>query len=468
MNQATTDPSPTDSGNGAAPAGVQRNAGFEAAVQYPLFSSILNRRSRRISKGLREVPAGSLSYTSSQEPQPLTPLEEALLIASTGITGIAMHDVPFKTPDGKDIVSAWMHQTRGRAASSPDNAQATHFFLINDSGVYFLKPPKDVDPYLLRDGLTPENLIALAEQSKHQVLDERLDFPREFPCYFSSNGYVSNMPGSTILVPVVDMTKQYINGLMQLIAQEDGSPRPTFIDDWNFYRSAGLKKWVKSGYLSKDQRLPLGLLGTFRIDIEAGLLLQNALLTIQAMGLGGWIHAAFYAPLLLGDRDFAKYGPGLGFRYEKPKRSLRRLLRIPITPLPAWRANPVGLDGVLEGYCPPYYSNMSEAVDALIASKYGPGGVYSDTKNFEGVTKPGVAERFLDEVPRYSPQVIQCAKDICNYIWDTYGRFPAHTDAIFVPGVWVQAHHLDLAYYDRLFEQGYTDTQANHDGLWHA
>lgn len=445
------------------------DAGLQSAAQYPLFSAIQNRRSRRISKGLKGVPAGSLSYTSTQEPQPLTPLEEALLIASTGITGIAMHDVPYKTPEGKDIVSAWMHRTQGRAASSPDNAQATHFFLINDSGVYFLRPPKDVDPNVLKEGgFTPENLIALAEKTKLKVLDERLDFPREFPCYFSSNGYVSNMPGSTILVPVVDMTKQYINGIMQLIAQEDGSQRPTFIDDWNFYRSAGLKKWTKSGYLSKEQRLPLGLLGGFRIDIEAGLLLQNVLLSLQAMGLGGWIHAAFYAPLLLGDADFAKYGPGLGFRYEKPKRTLGRLLRIPVTPLPAWRPNPVGLDGVLEGYCPPYYSNMDEAVDALIASKYGPGGVYSDPKNFEGVNKPGVTERFLDEVPRYSPQVIQCAKDVCNYIWDTYGRFPAHVDAMFVPGVWVQAHHLDLEYYDQLFEKGYTEAQANHQQLWHG
>ena len=31
----------------------------------------------------------------------------------------------------------------GRTAGSPDNAQGTHFFLINDSGTYFLRklPP---------------------------------------------------------------------------------------------------------------------------------------------------------------------------------------------------------------------------------------------------------------------------------------------------------------------------------------
>jgi hypothetical protein len=37
-------------------------------------------------------------------------------------------------------------------------------------------------------------------------------------------------------------------------------------------------------------------------------------------------------------------------------------------------ANPVGLDGVLEGYCPPYYPSMDAAVDAVVArlSRKGP------------------------------------------------------------------------------------------------
>ncbi len=53
--------------------------------------------------------------------------------------------------------------------------------------------------------------------------------------------------------------------------------------------------------------------------------------------------------------------------------------------------------------------------------------------------------------PHYSAEVIAYTKDICNYIYETYGRFPAHVDAMFVPGVWIQAHHLDLAYYDQLY-----------------
>ena len=36
----------------------------------------------------------------------------------------------------------------GRTAGGPDNAQGTHFFLINDSGTYFLRklPPLEATP----------------------------------------------------------------------------------------------------------------------------------------------------------------------------------------------------------------------------------------------------------------------------------------------------------------------------------
>src|SRR5688500_18415851 len=103
--------------------------GFRRALEYPLFSAFLNRRTRRIGKGLQRIPAKSLTYTSYEDPQPLTALEEAMLIAATGVTGLTMHDVPFQTPDGKDITMSLYLHIQGRTASSPDNVQMTHFFL---------------------------------------------------------------------------------------------------------------------------------------------------------------------------------------------------------------------------------------------------------------------------------------------------------------------------------------------------
>jgi hypothetical protein len=144
------------------------------------------------------------------------------------------------------------------------------------------------------------------------------------------------------------------------------------------------------------------------------------------------------------------------------------LIKRAVTPLPAWRPNPVGMNGLLEGLCPPYYNNMSEAVDALLNIKYGKSGLYTDPKYFDQVFKPKLAESFLEQVPHFSADVVECCKDICNYIYDTYGRFPAHVDAMYVPGVQVQAHHLDLAYYDKIYTQGYSSTQADHQANWHG
>jgi hypothetical protein len=449
------------------PLQVQPSAGLAEALAYPLLGTIFNRRSRRISKGIKSIPAGSLTYQSRHEPHPLSPLEEALLIAATGVTGVTMPDQPFATEEGKPLVGSPMVDVLGRAAGSPDNAQATHFFLLNDQGTYFLRRPAGDAALALAQGpLTAERLIAYADACKVRVLDQRVDFPRQYPYYLGRNRYVSNLPGTTILVPVVDLTRQYINGLMFLLTQDDGH-RPTFIDDWNFYRVAGVKKWVKSGFLNPDLKIPLGVLGSARIQIEAEMLLQNVFLTMQAMGLGGWVHAGFTGPVLLGDEDYRNDGRHLGFRFHTPHRPLRKLFRF-LFPLPSWRPNPVGLDGLLEGYCPPYHPSMSVAIDKLLEHKYGPGGLYSDPKEFDRVFKPGLASRFCHEVPHYTPEVVACAKDVCTYIYETYDRFPAHADAMFVPGVWIQAHHLDLDYYDQLYSNGYAPIHARHDELWHG
>jgi hypothetical protein len=440
-----------------------QNPGLAAALSYPLFSALFHRRSRRIIKGIRSVPAGALSYQSDQKPQPLSALEEAVLIAAVGATGVTLPDRPFQSDTGENILGTPNLNMIGRAAGSPDNAQATHFFLLNDSGTYFLRKldlPAAVLP------LTAAELVRRAELSKQKVLDGRLDFPRRFPYYLDSNRFLSNLPGSTILVPVVDMTRQYINALMYLLTEPDGN-RPTFLDDRNFYRPAGVKKWVRSGFLNKDLKLPLGVLGPMRTQIEADLLLQNLMLVIQAMGLGGWIHACVAPPYLLGNPYQSKESKGLGFRHVKPPFRLLDLLRWG-TFLPSVRANPVGLDGVLECMCPPYYKTMSDAVDAVVALKYGPKGVYNDPAYFRGVFKGDGGDRYLQGVPHYRPEVIACAKDVCNYIYATHGRFPAHVDAVYVPGIWIQVHHLDLRYYDQLFKDGYTETQARHQELWHG
>jgi hypothetical protein len=435
--------------------------GFQQARDYPLWRALFDRRSRRISKGLKRINAGSNSYSSNQQPQALTDLEEAMLIAATGVTGMTVPDRPFQDESGNPILGTPNLTMFGRAAGSTDNCQATHFFLINDSGTFFLKR---LDPQINSAPPTAEEMIARARQSKVQVLDHRLDFPRWFPYYLDSNRFLSNVPGSTILFPVVDMTRQYINALMYLLTEPDGH-RPMFVDDRNFYLPAGTRKWARNGFLNRQLKVPLGLLGSMRTQIEADLLLQNLMLLLQAMGLGGWIHASVAPTHLLGNPYLSTF-KGLGFHHVKPAwRPLDFLRWGTLSGAP--RSHPVGLKGLLEGTCPPYYPTMAQAVQSVIDQKYASGGTYRSEAYFDAIFNNGLGEKYLREVPRYDPRVIECVIDVCTYILDTHGRFPAHVDAIYVPGVWIQAHHLDLQYYDKLFKNGYCRMHAEHEQLWH-
>ena len=76
-----------------------RNPGLEALLAYPLVQAIGERRTRRVAQGC-SILAGPLSHHSANAPQPLTPLEEAILVCSTGLTGVVMHDGPLQKPSG--------------------------------------------------------------------------------------------------------------------------------------------------------------------------------------------------------------------------------------------------------------------------------------------------------------------------------------------------------------------------------
>jgi hypothetical protein len=116
--------------------------GLADLLRYPLMSALAERRTRRIARGT-SLSAASLSHTSTNAPAPLSPLEEAILIVSTGLTGPVMHDGPLKKPDGRDELGSPFVHVIGKTASSPDNSHPTSFFLINDSGIWLIKTPKD-------------------------------------------------------------------------------------------------------------------------------------------------------------------------------------------------------------------------------------------------------------------------------------------------------------------------------------
>jgi hypothetical protein len=465
--------------------------GLHELFAYPLMSAIFDRRTRRVARGT-SIPSGPISYTSANKPAPLTPLEEAVLIVSTGLTGsTTMHDVPAKNADGSERFSAPLINVLARSASSIDNAHAVSFFLINDEGTWLIKQLRNQEavaalaqrPPRWRDW-TEADWLTAASGLKHRLYKERLDFPRHWPYYFIWNRQLSNRPGTTILLPIVDLTRQFINVVISLLSEEDGQ-RPLFVDDWRRFHPRSLLDWgawlaswigivpnipyqiiggAKRGrdkWLNSEFPVPIGHYNTLRTDYETFFQMQNLMLVAQGMGLGAWVHAAVDAPYLF-ERDPEKGKFGIEFRMQKPTKWRRW------PPLPVPLENPIGIDGVLEALTPPYVESMDAAVDQVIEEKYGPGGTYGDDVIFDRAYKKNeYGDAFLKMANRRpKTEAVEYAKEICNYIYDTYGRFPAHANAFHLPGVWLQFSHLELEFYEKYFDASLYRRQAAHHEMW--
>jgi hypothetical protein len=111
---------------------------------------------------------------------------------------------------------------------------------------------------------------------------------------------------------------------------------------------------------------------------------------------------------------------------------------------------------------------MNEAVDRVLEEKYGPTGTYGDNSVFDrSYQKSEYGDAYLKmAAKRPSKEAVDYAKEICNYIYDTYGRFPAHTNAFHLPGVWLQFSHLEMEFYDKYFDRDLYHRQARHHELW--
>jgi hypothetical protein len=471
---------------------AKHRPGFlEDLCTYPLLSALVERRTRRVPRGA-SLDAGALSHCSNNPPSPLTRLEEAVLICSLGVTGITTHDGPLnKQGGGQELGTPFMNIV-ARTGSSADNCQATSFFMINDEGIWLLKYPRGRVALSLLKELPPrwtdwheQEWLHAADQVKVRISDRRLDFPREYPYYLGWNAQLSNLPGTTIFLPVVDCTRQYINALLILLSEPDGR-RPLLVDDWRKFRPKGAierlawlggllgispkipyqpiggLKWIRNGFVCKDNVGPLGFGRTLRTDYEAFLFMQNLLLVGEALGLGGWVHSSVFPPYLW-QQDPTKQWHGLGFRMVEPK-PVR-----PTPPVPASQPNPVGIDSILESCCPPYVKTMDEAVERVLEDKFGSQGAYGDVDVFARSYKSrGSAEEFLHKARRFSNQAVEYTKEICNYIIGTYGRFPAHVDAFYTPGIWIQFSHLEMEYYEKFYDPAQFQRQAKHHALWHS
>jgi hypothetical protein len=119
---------------------------------------------------------------------------------------------------------------------------------------------------------------------------------------------------------------------------------------------------------------------------------------------------------------------------------------------------------VFQAYCPPYFASMDAAVEAVLRP-YARNARATDASTVSSYLMSDAEHR--RSTVSVSEEGIACTKAVCNYIHETYGRFPGSLDAMHL--MWVfQAHHLDTDFYDRFFRPGaYGPTHAAHMTTWH-
>jgi len=374
-------------------------------------------------------------FKSKEKPVPLTELETAVLCAvASGTTGLVSGDnIPLPT----------YPTYTGRPVPVPCNMWAFGLFFVNDQGVFFYNAPEPTKQWEIETPEDREKILRWYRQNTVKVSD-KFDVPLSPPALQSSNKWDAFRPGSTAFLIVADNTRELINAYLLFASYGD---RFEVIDD-RTGKPAGCEKWIKSGWLNG----PEAPLSTFEImlcisnGVVAGAMMQNMLLTMSAMGLGGYPFDGFAPIFILGGTPLAR---GLGFRFASDKRGV---------------PNPVGKDDLFEALCPPY-KRMDEAVDFVVGQKFGPEGCLSLEKREMGPYK-NFAE-IKPKVETMPKEAIECAKAITNYCYDTYGRFPVNYDTMII-AMGVQAHHLDSEFYEKNIDLPLPSAMRDHMRVWHG
>jgi hypothetical protein len=417
--------------------------GLEEAVRFPLVEALLGRRARRFPLGA-SIPDGPLAYTSEHPPLPLGELEQMLVLCATaGNTGwINLHP---HNPNYSPKIPNYAGAAGGRTFPSSAGFHTTEFFYTDDDGVYFL-PTRDSGLLEPRSaaGLDLHGYLEAHRARIQKLASGRLHIPARPAHIEMHNPWAVNQPGSTLIFPVADLAQHQLAALCYLV--KNGA---CIYDDVNGNPIPGLERFsslvdVENPYpLTFVEQLSLG-----EVAVELSTACYAGMLMLQALGLGGWMFDGITASSVLGASGDPEM-PGLGFQYQTDPR----------WPLP----NVTGLPGIFEGFCPPHHPDMRAAVEALVQRKFGAGGPfhastpgpYRDSAGVRGAGEP------------HDEQFIECVSVMAQYVFDRFGKFPATVPSIYML-TYLQAHHLDLGFYDTHFAPGaYLETHRQHLRDWH-
>jgi len=407
--------------------------------RYSLFEALYGRRSRRFGLGF-ELTEGPFAYRSSEPPVSLSELEEAFLVAAgAGISGVPLWDMG--TPLARSIGDGRTH------SSTTAGGGRTVLLMTNDDGVYAIDAAAEGAAKVRQIETADERqtIVEVYRRRRKKLRPGRLEIPRRIPPLFAHDFWDANRPGSTVFMPICDVSQTLIGIISQMVDADAGrfvkgqGGGMYVVDDRHGFRPAGTEPWAKRGFLDRKKLLPLSILerqACYFMFAEPALVCQNMFLATEALGVGGWMYCGFLSLEIL---------KALGVRTATSTNS-------------SSLENPVGLDGVLEGRCPPYFPNMDAAVDAVTAGR----------QSHRGVGAYIMSDMaYQAELIQLSDEGLACTKAICNYIYDTYGRFPGTVDTVHL--MWcMQVHHLDLGFYDRFFKPGaYGPTHRTHMSRWH-
>lgn len=438
-------------------------------LSYSLIEGLRNRRSRRFALGMKTD--GPLAFESKHQPVSLTEEEEALLVfAGCGINGYALSDLVIDPEGGGSIMT---HLT-GRTVASGDGAQAVAMIVVNDEGAYYVKRPQNLTRDEIADVIRmvrQGNLTNFYKQYRVKIKDGRVAPPIEPMFNLVCNKWSVYKPGTTYFIPINDISFIYINGLLNILGLVTGA---YILDERHHFRSAGLEQFARSkgGHLNDDLKssdiltILVAEIGTAElVAIEQGMMYQNMALMAEAIGIGGfpnfaehefgWFQALGFR---MGEMGCAEYF-GKGHFLDIAMHALKRDLPVPY---------PLGLecDGkiLLKGYCPPYFKSMRDAVEALVDLKFGAEGIFRGRATASAWRDP---EAIVAATPPLPKQVVEATVSYCEYIYETYGRFPAYV-APFRTVLGYQAGHLDINFYDRYYQpEVLSETHRQHMKRWH-
>lgn len=405
---------------------------------------MVGRRSRRFFLGA-EIPDGVFAYKSKHKPLPLTELEKRMVLAACG-SNTGWHHMIYRAERYAPHLSNYAGAAGGRTFPSAAGFETSMTFFTDDEGVYVLDN-RDAAASAERaeDGsIGFTDLLASLHGQIRKLADGRLHLPRRPPFVEAHNTWVVNQPSTLLVIPVGDLSQHILLGLCYML--QNGA---VLMDDINNRPIPGIEDYRNAlGFESTWPLTFLEQLSLSELSIELGTSCYAGMLMLQAMGLGGWVLNGLDPFSILGASGDPSV-PGLGFRYDSHDS----------WPYP----NPTGREGVMEGYCPPHYPDMREAVEALCDRKFGKGGPFHP--GTPGPWKESPKVRSAAQV--HSEDFRECVALQAQYIYDTFGKFPGTVPSIFL-NTELQVHHLDLEFYDRFYEPGaYLETHRNHVSRWH-